>query len=535
MALPVNGAEWPPRNVAHIHEAYSVWSAWYANDPGSLGAVYQTHPSRKGVLNRVIDWFWSPKAGDTDAGMVKLHVPIASDLCQVSADLLFSEPPTFTVEDAKGKNAKAQERLDLIAGAGLDQTLVAGAEVSAALGGVYYRATWDDSLYDHVFITKVDADGAIPTFRYGRLIGVTFWRVVAVNGSQYLRHLERHELNAIGVGVIEHGLYDGSATDLGRRIPLTDHEATAFLATRVDDLSQINTGSPGLAVEYVPNITPNRKWRLDPAGANLGRSDLDGIEPLMDALDRVYSSLMRDIELGKARLVVPSYMMTDLGPGKGAAFDNDRAIISEVVASPGAGTESSFKMEQVQFDIRVQDHLDSAAALFAQIIRTAGYSSQTFGEKDTSGGDKTATEVTAKERRSYLTRDRKIRAAKPALERLAKKALAMDSILFNTGAPTANVTVQFADAVQESLESLARTAGMLKTAEAASMKVRVQIVHPDWDEEQVDAEVKQIMAEASIMPDPTMFGTVVDDGATPAGTGGQPTGNDRGSISGAGQ
>lgn len=538
MALPTDGTIWPPKENQHIADAYAVWSAWYANDPGSLGAVYQSQPSRKGVLNRVIDWFWSPKAGDADAGMVKLHVPIASDLCQVSADLLFSEPPKFTVEDAKGKNAKAQERLDLIAGAGLDQTLVAGAEVSAALGGVYYRATWDDSLYDHVFITKVDADGALPTFRYGRLIGVTFWRVVAVNGAQYLRHLERHELNALGEGVIEHGLFDGSATDLGRRIPLTDHEATAFLAPRVNELSQISTGSRGLDVEYVPNITPNRKWRLDPSGANLGRSDLDGIEPLMDALDRVYSSLMRDVELGKARLVVPHALLTDNGPGQGASFDTDKAIFTGINAAPGSAADSKLSIEKVQFDIRVTDHLEAAAALFAQIIRTAGYSSQTFGEKAEGGtGDQTATEVTAKERRSYLTRDRKIRAAKPALERLAQKALEMDSILFSTGVTGAPVTVQFADAVQESLESLARTAGLLKAAEAASRKTLVQIVHPDWDEEQVDVEVARILEELPIMPDPTMFGTVVDDGGTEpdtsTGTSGQPTGYDRSRNGGA--
>jgi len=529
LALPANGTTWPPKENQIIAEAYSVWSAWYANDPAGLGSAYQNPVVRKGVLNRVIDWFWTPKASDEDAGMLKLHVPVASDLCQVSADLLFSEPPSFTVEEPKGKNLKVQERLDLITGAGLDQTLVAGAEVSAALGGVYYRATWDDSLYQHVFITKVDADGALPTFRYGRLVSVTFWRVVLVDGNRWLRHLERHELDSFGVGVIEHGLFDGSATDLGIRIPLTEHEATLHLADMVNGDAQISTNTPGLAVEYAPNITPNRRWRLDPNGANLGRSDLDGIEPLMDALDRVYSSLMRDIELGKARLVVPQSMLTDLGPGKGASFDNDKAIFTGINAAPGSAADSKLALEQVQFAIRVTEHLETAAALFAQIIRTAGYSSQTFGEKDSGGGgEKTATEVTAKERRSYLTRDRKIRATTPALERIIFKALAMDAVLFGSGITPVPVTVTFADAVQESLESLARTAQLLKAAEAASRKTLVKIVHPDWDDEQVDAEVALIMAESPIMPDPTMFGSVVDDGGTDTSTGasGQPAGDD---------
>lgn len=544
MALPANGSVWPPENARTIFDAYAIWSAWYANDPASLGVAYQTQTRspymRQGFLNRIADWFWTPKSSDGDAGVVKLHVPVASDLCQVSADLLFSEPPVFAVEEVKDKdgktvNQKVQDRLDLITGAGLDQTLVAAAEVSAALGGVYLRATWDDALYDHVFITKVDADGAVPSFRYGRLTGVTFWRVVAIDGNVWTRHLECHSVDALGVGVIEHGLYQGSATDLGVRFPLAEHPATAHLAKMVNADSIISTQTEGLAVEYLPNIGPNRRWRQDPNGANLGRSDLDGIEPLLDALDRVYSSLMRDLELGKARLIVPQAMLNDMGPGKGASFDTDKALFTGINAAPGSAADSKLAIEQVQFAIRVQDHLDTAAALFAQIIRTAGYSSQTFGEKDNSGGEKTATEVTAKERRSYLTRDRKIRSATPGLERIMSKALGMDGALFNSGASAVPVRVTFADAVQESMESLARTAGLLKAAEAASRKTLVQMVHPDWDEDQVDAEVDAIVAESPVFPDPTSFGTVIDDGTSDdpgAGTGGQPAGDDRSGNSG---
>lgn len=530
MALPANGTAWPPPNAAHIHAAYAAWSAWYANDTELLRAAYTTNnmqqqgtaTHRRGFINRFADWFWTPKNSDGEAGALKLHVPVGSDLCQVSADLLYSEPPTFTVEDHRGKNAAVQERLDLITGAGFDQTLIAAGEVSAALGGVYLRATWDDSLYDHVFLTKVDADGAVPVFRYGRLVAVTFWRVVGLDGNQFIRHLEHHSLDAFGVGVIEHGLFSGSATDLGVRVPLAEADATSALL--VDEQSQISTQSPGLAVEYLPNIGPNRRWRNDPNGASLGRSDLDGIEPLMDALDRVYSSLMRDIELGKARLIVPQSMLTDMGPGKGASFDNDRALFQGINATPGSAADAKLAIEQVQFNIRVQDHLDTAAALFAQIVRTAGYSSQTFGEKDDAVGDRTATEVMAKERRSYMTRDRKIRAASPGLERILFKALATDAALFGTGLTPAPVAVEFADAVQDTLQALATTVNLLKQAESASVETRVKIMHPDWDPDAVAAEVKLIQAESSVFPDPMFIhpGGNVNDGGSPASADGQP-------------
>jgi A118 family predicted phage portal protein len=471
---------------------------------------------RRGVINRVMDWFWSAKASDGDAGMAKIHVPIASDLCQVSADLLFSEPPAITVE-----GDKAQERLDLIAGAQLDMTLVAGAEVSAALGGQFLRVVWDDTLFQHAFITRMDADGAVPTFRYGQLTAVTFWRVVHVDGGIITRHLERHELDAFGVGVVFHGLYKGDAGNLGIAIPLTDHDATAGLAMAVDGDSKVSTETPGLAVGYAPNIGPNRRWRLHPYGASLGRSDLDGLEPLMDAFDRVYSSLMRDIEMGKARLLVAESALTDLGPGKGAVFDTDQAIFTGLRLPPGAMGDAKFPVEQVQFAIRVAEHLSAAEALYAQIVRTAGYSSQTFGEKDGNGaGDTTATEVTAKERRSYLTRDRKIRALKPVLEQILAKALAVDAAKFNTGVTPGPVTVEFADAVQTSPEALARTAGLLRTARAASTKVLVEMVHPDWDEETVDEEVARIVDEEALanppMPDPMFADGGVDNGPATA-------------------
>lgn len=526
MALPPNNAVWPPVELADIAPKMAEWSAWWANDTQALSGVYggAAGTSRRGVINRVMEWFWAPKTSDSDAGMTKIHVPIASDLCQVSADLLFSEPPAVSTE-----NEDAQTRLDLIAGPQLDLVLVAGAEVAAALGGQYLRVVWDSSLKQNTFITRVDADGAVPSFRYGELVAVTFWRVVHVDGGVITRHLERHELDASGVGVVFHGLYKGDSNSLGMAIPLTDHDATAALAQAVDGDGKISTETPGLAVGYAPNIGPNRRWRNHPYGASLGRSDLDGLEPLMDAFDRIYSSLMRDIELGKARLLVSDSALTDLGPGKGAVFDTDQAIFTGLRIPPGAMGDAKFPVEMVQFAIRVAEHLQAAEALYAQIVRTAGYSSQTFGEKDTSANERTATEVTAKERRSYLTRDRKIRALKPVLEQILAKALAVDAVKFPSGSKPGPVTVDFADAVQVSPETLARTASLLRAARAASTKVLVETVHPNWDETTVDEEVDRILAEESAanppLPDPMFLNGDANGpaaGADTTGTDGVP-------------
>lgn len=506
MPLPASNATWPPSQLAEITPKYAEWSAWYSNDTDALANIYggtnKNRPSDGGgILAKVTRWFWGRKNNDLTQPLKKLHVPVASDICQASADLLFSEPPTVTINDDSNKeNQKAGERLALIADSSFQQTMVDAAEISAALGGVYLRAIVDQSVENHAFITKVDADGAIPEFRWGRLVAVTFWQVVKQDGQRVVRHLEKHELDSNRDGVIYHGLYDGSADNLGQPIPLADHPTTAGLAQWVDEESKMSTLTPGLAVEYAPNLGPNRRWRNHTLGAHLGRSDLDGIEPLMDAFDETWSSWMRDLEQGKGRLIVPQSMLQNHGPGQGAGFDQDQSVFTPVNSAPGSVADAKMAIEKVQFDIRVEQHERTAAALFKAIIRNAGYSAGTFGDDD-DGAQMTATEVAAKTSRSYMTRDRKIRSLQPAGERILAKALAMDAETFSTGVPAGlKVQLTFGDAVQESQEALARTAQMLATAQAASIRTRVRIVHQDWTEQQVDDEVKLIMAENELAP-----------------------------------
>ena len=65
---------------------------------------------------------------------------------------------------------------------------------------------------------------------------------------------------------------------------------------------EIETGIKRLTAVYVPNMLPNRLYR----GSFLGRSDFSGVEGLMDALDECYTSWIRDLRLGRGRIIVPS-------------------------------------------------------------------------------------------------------------------------------------------------------------------------------------------------------------------------------------
>jgi A118 family predicted phage portal protein len=481
---------------------------------GTLRDIYTNGAGKPGVVDRIRTWFLGAKStGQSETNSI--HVSLAQEICRTSANLLYSEPAHAIVDDER-----VQERLDLIAGPAFEQTAISAAEISAALGGVYLRVSWDTSLMDHVFISKVDADAAWPEFRWGKLVAVTFWRTVRAQNNTVWRHLERHELNAFGIGVVLHGLYEGTPTNLGHLVPLTDLDETAGLP--VDENATISTLTPGLAVEYAPNILPSSMWRNHAVGMNLGRSDLEGIEQKLDALDELYSAWLRDIRLGKGRLIVGESMLRDLGVGMGTGFDLDTTIFTPVKAAPSSASSQQMAIEPVQFDIRTEDFLKAIDHFRRVILAAAGYSPSTFGLQD-DGSAMTATEVAARQQLSFTTRKRKVLGIKPALEAILSKALAVDAVVFPAGgSKPLPVSVEFADGVSEDPKAIAEANQLDYNSQSASIEERVRRRSPDWDDEQVADEVARIRADFAIgepLEDPGTFGTDgkgLDPALTPA-------------------
>jgi hypothetical protein len=166
------------------------------------------------------------------------------------------------------------------------------------------------------------------------------------------------------------------------------------------------------------------------------------------------------------------------------------------------GESNGLPIEQVQFAIRVTEHAATAQQLTEDILRSAGYSAQTFGEQE-GGGQATATEINARDRRSENTRDRKMRHWGPAARQIVAKLLLVDRAVFGTQVTADGLDVGFGGATQASPEMLARTAQLLRQAEAASTRTLVELVHPDWEQTQIDEEAGRILAESGMaVPDP---------------------------------
>lgn len=510
MPLPANDQPWPPTALTPVYNRMAQWDAWYAGDADTLASVYGGQSgsdpggtgffaSQRGgfagrVVNAVNRWFWG-KPIPAGEQRTKLHVPLAADIARTSASLLFSEPPKLRSDDDA-----TNKRLDALAGDALHATLLEGGELAAGPGGgVYLRACWDRTLFSAPWTDAVSADMAVPEWQWGRLGAVTFWRVVGTDGDVTWRHLERHE-----PGYILHGLYMGDRDRLGRAVPLDDSPITAPLAALVNDQGAVPTGIKQLTATYIPNVRPNRLWKGVPAAARLGRSDYSGVEPFMDALDEAWSSWMRDLRNGKGRVIVPNAMLDSNGPGKGASWEQEREIYTglNMLQRPG---DTGKQFDVVQFEIRVAEHRDTCEALFEQIVSSAGYSTASFGSK----GDvaMTATEVVARNRQSFTTRNTKIVYWRPGLSDHLDALLAIDKAVYGT-AVQPGVTVEFADSVTEDPQSVATTVGLLRTAQAASTDTLVRLWNPEWDDRQVAAEVARITGEHDLGPvgDPAAIG-----------------------------
>ena len=529
MVMPTNNQAWPPTSQNNIQTAYQQADAWYTGDEEALTNQYAYGQNTRslGLFGQVKRFFWgTPTPANSLQRPVKLHVPLPAEISRMSGAQLFAEMPTVHLGDMDGDSddtgvtdtAQGKRLADTLTGL-LDDTthaeLLKAAEYASAFGGVFLRVMWDVDVADKPFINAVSPDNAIPTFGLGgHLRSVIFWsQLPPVDGSRLSYML----LEEYTPGRIEYALYQsGDTHSLGVRVPLEAHPATSSL--QVDDQSGISTGSGLNLAVYIPNM-PARRLRRDPTALHLGRSDYEGAEGLFDALDEAYTSWMRDIRLAKARVFVSRQLLQQGKPGQGASFDMDREIFSPVESPPGSTLSENSLLTPFQPEIRWESHQQTCRELLERAYSACGYSSSTFGSS--SDVAMTATEVQAREKLTMLTRGSKILYWRPQLRSLYAALMDVNSMVFH-GPPRGQAIpdVEFPPAATDSPNTVAQTLSLLNSAEAASVRVRVQMLHPDWTDREIDSEVAQIKSDLSLLPmnsDANLYAAVADNGSTTGG------------------
>ena len=453
-------SKWPP--IEWLWTQYRENAAWFSGN--------------EELLKTYTHGFWK------DGGLHKVHLPIASDIATLSSGLLFSGSPTIKSDDPR-----TDERLqEILTNTGIYQILLTAAKLQSVYGGVFLKLNWNVDILPHPIVTVIPADQGLAEYKHGVLTGVQFW--AEIKYDEYTGDVWRFAEHYTNDGGITASLYRGTRENLGNQVPLSSIEETEDVA------ESITSGVNMLLATYIPNKMPNQ----DMPHSMYGNSDYQGILGMFSALDEVYSSLVRDVRLGKTRIIVPLEFLrrkqtlietANSSEASRWVFDSNDETFVTLDINPqdnGAGITT------VQPEVRSAPLLEIANDLIRRIYIMAGYSPQSAGI-DITGMAESGTALNVRERRSLQTTEAKKTYWWHALNNIIKALIALDKAVFFTNIkPESNITVSFADNSQPDMQTVASTVQMLSSSGAISTEEKVVLLHPDWDEDKQAIEVLRI-------------------------------------------
>lgn len=469
---------------ASVYDHYGMLSAWYSASGQRLADYYyQALSAGQSADSRLR--FWARITKQERANFV--HVPAANDIANMSASLLFSEAPQIGVIGAGGKTEQAvpgseaaNDRLaEILAENNAGRQFSEGAEVAAALGGVFLKINTNQALAKVPLISLGHADAAFPEFTHGRLAKVTFWDVEEEDENGIIRVMETY-----GPGYVTTERYQAtSSTAWGSKI----------------SGSTVQTGIEEIACVYVPNLRPHPQFR-NAAGKWLGRADFFHLDSLMDSLDEIYTDWLRDIQLGKGRIIADQSMFKRDADTGTRYFDVDAQAymgLQHVIGNELASLKDQLVVQQ--FDIRAEEHEKSYVSTLRTIYQMAGYAPTSFG-LDVSMQPESGRALMTRDRRSFVTRNNKAAYWEPALEEFCELLLKVDRAAGFSSVTPLPVGVTLSDSITPDPMDVAQAVNLFSVASAASTDTLVRMANPGraHDDAWVSAEVARIQAEKGL-------------------------------------
>jgi len=493
--LPENSI-FPPAEWVGWFDKYNEWSSWYSGDPKFLFDYYKI----QSIGNEIAQMkFWARIDDNERNGIV--HLPAANDICTTSSNLLFSEKVNITYEE----NNISGERIKVFLNEnGFDNLLLEGAELCAALSGCVLKLDIEPKLLTIPIMSIVTPNQFLPTFWRSRLWEILFFKTIKSDNSQNIWRLFENRRKEDNGFIVEYKLFKGRLDNVGNEIDINSIEELKDM--NLEDMKYYNID--GLGCVYVPNMRPNK---LVPS-SSLGINDYNSELTLMDALDEAWTSWMRDLELGMAQIFIDEELITRNQPSliiSGSSQSIDSTYLNKFSKYKKAFTKLNLTqwklsgnvgvkpIENIQFDIRVDEHLKTCEKLFYQIITNCGYSPQTFGLGDL-GNVASGTALKILERKSQLTREKKSRYWLPAIRSILIQMQQFDRAVGFKSYEYQDITLEIQDSIINDSKEVSEVVRNLSQAQAASTYTKVKLQHPDWNDEKIIEEVDRILKESGI-------------------------------------
>lgn len=444
-----SAVDWPPGDVREHWDKVRQWKLRFENDRDKLLMYNETF------------------SGSFDQAQLYTPVPLTTEMARLSAALMFSKSPTIQ-HDSYQDDLEEFRTVN-----GLDPRLQEIAEHISVEGRGAFRVSWDDDI----------AEGRVPVFSYIHEDQILWdekhsWFVLGGTvvieretddgaGGAIYRLLEEHT-----PGFVQRTMYKGDTVRLGREIPLND-EAVVDLFPDYE----------GVPVEEVTGLTTPTLIRWDNVPG--GRSDIQGLELILDRLDEAESLL-----LDKGRKSVPVTLADEA-----MIEDKGRISFPGVVFLKSGGllpSDDSPFVETIQPGFDVAPHLEWIRHIRESVVMYAGYSLASWGLDNTFAAD-SGKALKLRQARTLLTKAGKDRMAIEAIRTAIATALAMMN-----GASEIKPfkpDLELGDGLPEDAIENAQQIQLEDSAGAVSLKQKVRLIRPDWTDSQVNREVADIQAD----------------------------------------
>lgn len=263
----------------------------------------------------------------------------------------------------------------------------------------------------------------------------------------------------------------------------------------------ISIGLSSLGAYLINNTPTNSRF----THLELGESDLSHSINFLFAVDYVFTIYMREGEKTKTKVAATERMFMKEKGKRGDKWsvnaDEDYFMILKGSLDPGMTLKDTLQFIQGEF--RDQSYRETMEYFAQKAVTKSGYNPNTFnlGNRDVK-----ATEI-------YSLRDatmRKIDKKKQIIQN-EYEALMWDFLYLLTDRKldsNSRIIVEFPDPMSTNLSELSSTLNNMTSAQAMSVEEKVKMIHPKWDDKQVQEEVNRIYKENDIgeVPDPEAIG-----------------------------